>query len=82
MLGSWCFALIGADRGAGSRFGQSRGTGPEDAALEEGRKEERKRSKQMIYENPYQSTVKLAAGFVRAGRRSFAEVIGLEGAEV
>lgn len=40
---SWGFALIGIDRGAGSRFGQSRGTAPEDIALEEGRKKERKR---------------------------------------
>lgn len=48
MLGSRCFALIGADRGAGSRFGQSGGTGPEDAAPEEGRKKKKPR-KQRIY---------------------------------
>lgn len=81
MLGSQCFALIGADRGAGSRFGQSRGTGPEDAALEDGKKKKKTR-KQRIYENPWQSTVKLAAGLVGAGRRSFAEVIGWGRAEV
>lgn len=37
---------MGADRGAGSRFRQSRGAAPEDAALK-GRKKKRKRSKQI-----------------------------------
>lgn len=40
---SWWLALIGVDRGVGSRFGQSRGTAPEDAALEEGRKREKEK---------------------------------------